>query len=502
MGDTQPSAAKLTAVKGRPQIILLGGIASLVAVAIHAPSLVWPTLVWDDFQILIRSWTWPITCSTLWEPANEHTMPLGRLTTWALVRLAGRPTALPFAAALQGPLAAVVAMWLVYVFIHREFGHPFYGLVAMVAFGVSSAYEQAVTWFAASFSVLALDTLLLSLLAAQRWRQTGIVWHLALSAIAAALAPAWFASGIVAGPLVTLYLLLHPRTRDEASAHGVRGFMWARLPALVPLAGSVAFLAASLPRTAERIMHLEHYSGQTALEAIRPLVGMEYTARALVDHVVPGTLGVTGLVCPLWLVPPLLCLLLAAGTVWWLRASDRRLAVLGVGFILAGYLLVYSARAAWDYEGMIPWTRYHLLPHLGLVLFICAGLPRWQERFGLQPTGALSRRQVHGVLLLTAALFACQFPRAVLVSTWRLEDYPKQQEVLLLIQQTDEICRARHIDRDVARQALQEDRRGMPTERLQLPDGPDSENGWDFLYGSPEPDPRVTVEEARRLLVP
>ena len=50
-----------------------------------------PVLAQDDFQILAQSWTWQKTLDGLWTPNNEHAMPLGRLLTFAVVQLAGRP---------------------------------------------------------------------------------------------------------------------------------------------------------------------------------------------------------------------------------------------------------------------------------------------------------------------------------------------------------------------------------------------------------------------------
>src|SRR5262245_30255378 len=97
-------------------------------------------------------------------------MPLGRLTTWGLIQLTGRLTALPFATGWQGPLALLVGLFFLYHFVRRERDDALYGWLAAILFGVSSAYQEAVTWFAASFGVLSLDTFLLALLAAQRWR--------------------------------------------------------------------------------------------------------------------------------------------------------------------------------------------------------------------------------------------------------------------------------------------------------------------------------------------
>ena len=76
--------------------------AVLAAVALDGRALLFPVLVQDDFQILARSWTWAKTVGGLWLPNNEHAMPLGRLLTFAVARLAGRPTGLPLAAVLAG----------------------------------------------------------------------------------------------------------------------------------------------------------------------------------------------------------------------------------------------------------------------------------------------------------------------------------------------------------------------------------------------------------------
>ena len=164
-------------------------------------------LLYDDFQIVTRSLTWTTVRANLWTPANEHVMPLGRLSTWLLVQLAGSAAVLPLVTSLQGPLAVVLGMALLGQLVRRELGHPFYGLVAMLLFGVTTVYVQAVNWFAASFAVLALDTTLLALLAAQHGRRSARSRHLALCDLACAASTAWFASGIVAGPLCCLYLL-------------------------------------------------------------------------------------------------------------------------------------------------------------------------------------------------------------------------------------------------------------------------------------------------------
>jgi hypothetical protein len=486
-------------------VLLLGMAAGLAVLALDALALGYPLILYDDFQILVRSWTWADVGANLWVPANEHAMPLGRVSTGALVQLAGRPTAVPLLMACQGPLALLGGMGLLYGFVRRELGHPLYGLVALAFFGVTSVYQQAVYWFAASFSILALDTLLLALLAAQRWRQTGRGYHLILCAGWSALAPAWFASGILAGPLCCLYLLPHSRDQ-ETRRPGDQEKGWfslspchlvtlspCHLVTLSPLLGTAAFLAVSLPLTADAILHLEHYNGRSAWQAFGLVAGIVSTGRSVVDNLALGVFGVSGVHCPVVLVPAALTLLGVLGAWWWRPVAERRLLRLGLGLILLSYVLVYSARAAWSYEGTMNqpnWGRYHLLPQLGLALVLCGGLPHWQgRRLRLDPSGALSGRQIRGLGLLIATLFLTQLPRSLAV-TYR--DNAAQQQTLRRVEEMDARCRAHHIAAATARAALG---------KLALPHCDDRENAWLLLRGSNDPRP-VAVEEARRLLQP
>src|SRR5207247_1316816 len=96
---------------------------------------------------------------------------------------------------------------------------------------------------------------------------------------------------------------------------------------------------------------------------------------------------------------------------WWRPVPHRRLLVLGLGMIVLSYLLVYSARGEWSYDGQDQtaamntpvWGRYHLIPQLGLTLLLVGGLPRWEgRRFVLDPSGRLSPRHAKIFGSLTA----------------------------------------------------------------------------------------------------
>ncbi len=466
---------------GPRMTIVLIGLVYLASFTLYARPLLQAALLQDDFQILDQSWTWARTRAALWQPHNEHFMPLGRLLTCGLVWIGGPITHMPFVCALLGPLALWSGMGLLYVFVRRELGSPLYALLAMTLFGVSCIYQQAIWWFAASFSVLAMDTLLLGLLAAQRWKQTSRIRYLLLSAMASFLAPSWFASGVLVGPFCAVYLFpQHLRAGGRAV-----------LALAIPLAGTALALFIIVTTSAEQIQHLEHYQGHTATEAFDLSTGLADTARSLVDNLLPGLIGVGALewTAP-WPVVAVVLLTLGVLAGWWWRQAPRpQLLRLGTALVLCSYVLTYSVRALWPYEELMTtatWTRYHLLPQLGLTLFVVGGLPGRAGKWFL-PAESLSRAQVRVLGLMIALGCLLQLPRGLF--TYFGPD-SQQQALLQLIEQTEERCRRYHIDGEAARQALP---------KLSLESWASDVNGWSFLRGSDRPQPH-RPEEIRQLL--
>jgi len=453
---------------------------SAAALGLHLAPIAQPVLLYDDFQILQQSYTWNAAWENLWQPHNEHVMPLGRLSTWLLIQLAGRPTWLPVLAAWQGPLALLAGMLLLYLFVRRELGHAIYALIAAALFGVTTQYREAVYWFSASFALLATDTLLVALLAAQRWRQTGHWLWLAGCALGCALAQGWFASGILAGPLCCLYLLPADRGR-RPTARSI-------LAALAPLLGTAAFCAVGLWRNVDRIMHLEHWGDKDAISAFDPWVGLGYTARSLVDNLLlgpwravvdnlqHGDFGRSTGVYPPSQAAGLLLLLLVGVVCWWRLATERRLLLLGLAMIFVSLWLTYSARSEWRYTQVANWSRYQVLPQLGLSLFIVGGLPRWGG-WGLTAPLDPRRAWLSGLVLarLLEVLFAWQLARVA----WHIP-VPEQLQHFRRIEDMDARCRQHRIAAAAARQVLPPLR--MPVSGTQV-------NGWEFLRGSDQPLP-------------
>jgi hypothetical protein len=162
--------------------------------------------------------------------------------------------------------------------------------------------------------------------------------------------------------------------------------------------------------------------------------------------------------------------------------------LLGVALVLSSYWLAYSARADWQYSGVMNqpvWGRYHLLPQLGLSLFVAAGLPHW---FAVDTLSGIPRRRAWALVGLVTALFLIQLPRGILAHAWH--DPTAQQAALGEIERVDALCRAHQISAHAARSVL-----GWQS----LPGCGDRENAWDLLRGSDTPRP-LAEAEIRELL--
>jgi hypothetical protein len=453
----------------------------LAAVLLCLPHLLFPVLWFDDFAYLRDSWTWALARRNLWVPFNDHAMPLARLSTWLLASLAGNASALPWVLGLQGPLALWLGMGLLYLFLRRELGSRRQALVGTALFGVCTQYFEAVWWYSATFALLALDTFLLALLAAQRYRQTGRRAWLLGCALGCALAPGWYAGGVLAGPLCALYLLGPEPARSRAEGPPRRRWLGALGSAAVPLLGTGAFLAVSLPHTARAILHAGHYGGESAWQAFNLPVGLLHGGRALVDNLFFGSLGIPFVCCPLWLAVPLMALLVGAGVVWYVKGPERRLMLLGLGCVSGSYALIYGARWSWGYEQTVGWTRYQVFAQLGLVLFLAAGLPRWE--------GRLASLRPRAWLLALLALWLTQLPRA-----WRfpLHYRAEQRAQLRRVDAVDARCRQHRISAAQACAAL---------EPLTMAGGSEEDNAWNLLRGSSDPRP-VEPAEVRHFLAP
>jgi hypothetical protein len=482
-----PGESMATRLAARLPAFALGTAASLAVVLLFLPWITAPQIRYDDFNFLTKSRTWADTGAHLFLPMNEHVMPLARAGAGVLMQLTPRQSSIPLAAEIHGILAVVAGMWLLFQFVRRELGHDFYGVVAMTLWGVTTTYYECVTWYSASFFTLALDTMLVGLLAAQAFRRGGRPSALALCGVCCALAPAFHSTGLIGGLCCALYLgsALFEGSPDRSSR------LRTAAAAAVPLLGTVAFVAFGFLVASGEIVHAEHYRGKTIFAAFDPIEGLRNSVRTLADNQILGAFGwwdktsVFSWRSALGVVAASIGL----GALWWRIAPNRRLLLVGVALILGSNFLVYGARADWSYERTVHnWTRYHLFPHLGIVLFVAGGLPAFEGRW-IDLTGgkALSRGQFVGLAALIAVMLGCHWPRS------RGSHFivpPEQASVLQRVERVDAYCRAFDIDGATARDVL---------EFVQFPLGYDRENAWEFLRGSRSPRP-MPAESVRELL--
>lgn len=442
----------------------------LASLSLHLTSLFRPQLLYDDFDIIRASWTWSETVSNLWQPMNEHSWPLTRLTTSAVVEASGhRQSWLPLLAAIPPRLALLGALLLTFRFATRHTGSQVAGVAGMVAFGITAAYQEALYWYAAHPPLWCVCCALLALTSADRWLASGRWWRLAEVGLWAFVAPCWFAGGVIVGPLVGLYLALSRRR-------------WATL---VPFAGAVLFLFFSWAFAGDKINRPHHFEGKSVLQSLDPVTGAGMSARAVVDQIAVAAVGVYRVALPIPVVAVVLPLLVAIAVWWWRRAVDRRLVLAGAGFILGSDLLIYSARGEWSYaEQLKDWSRYNVFPWFGLMLMVVGGA-RW-------PAGTLTRRQAAVGLGVAAVLFCVQLPRGMRGSAWI---DPAQPAMLRRLETLDRACREHRISATAARQALSP----LTTEYWLVQGTDDSRNCLELLWGSPAPEPH-SVEEVRRLL--
>lgn len=427
-----PDAPETRAASRR--VVAVGAAVAAATLVVHGRSLLFPALLLDDFIILRHSLTWPDARARLWVPVNEHCWPLFRLLTWAVAWAADGAAALPLACALSVRLAQLAAVWLVYRFVSRERGHPYYGLATAAVFGVTAAYQEAVYWYAASPAVWAATATLLALLGAQRWTQYRSWWGLVGAASWSAVAPAWYAGGALTGPLCGLYLAAAGR----------------RVTAGVPTLGTLAYLVVALAMSGDQLLNADHHDSRSTVQALDPAVGAVSTARSVVDNLALGAVGVAGVTCPPALAAVGFVGAVAGFTWWWRRAPRRDLIALGLAFVVLHYGLVYSARAAWPYDTVLRgWSRYSLFPWLGVVLALGGGLRRPADA---GESTVLTHTETRRLLWLVLGLALVNLPRGILGTPTRPAEQPG---VLRRVEEVDRACQTAGIPAEAAWRVLE-----------------------------------------------
>jgi hypothetical protein len=411
-------------------ILLCATLFLIVCIGPHLRRLRRPSLYTDDVVRVARLQAIPLG-RLMFLPFNEHMAPVFELVSWVTWRLAGRRLAdAPLAFTLASYVPFLLSLGLLGRLVRRETGSATTARVALAAFSCSWLHVETIYWFSASSFMWALLWTLaawLGVASAVEGTSRGGWWAAMLGA---ALAPACSAIGLLAGPLAALHVLASGRSKDW------RG----RALGLAPLAGTGLYLAVCiLVRHHAYVLHgIEHKAD--------PASGLLATARASIEVLVPGLFGLPHL-GQRW-SDDLILGLFGTGfgiSLLWARRSraNRPLVLGGLALIVGGYWLTFSAR-----PGAGPLVqRYHLFPHVGLVLWLACllrpGLARLEGRPLVSPATTL------GLALLILAPHVREIHRR---GAWYR--YPDQGKTLAALDHLGEICRARRITRAQAIAAL------------------------------------------------
>ena len=434
-----------------------------------------PTLYGDDVVRIVQLRT-RTPGELLFRPFNEHMAPLFEVVTraaWELGggRIANAPTALVLASIV--PFAATLL--LLGRVIGRELGSPSTALAAVAILALASNDGEVVNWYSASSFAWASASALLAWLGAleacrarDARRRAG--W-LAVSWLGAISAPAFCAIGLLAGPWAASRLVLD----DRAS----RRLRW--LGALAPSMGTLAYLAAC-----------EWFRYRDILASgLKQTVGITTAlwniGRAPIDVLLPGLVGVGNLDA---ILPDALELTLAATSavalLAWARSSrERRPMILGgLSLIVGGYAVTYGVRALPDPRQILNVQRYHLFPHLGLVLLIAPALRVGLRRLDGRPVPTLVAANALAIVLLWAHL-----PR--MKEHLRFFRFPEQPPTIAALDRLEAMGRVRGITRWQILSALDPIRPGwVPTGFSALE-----------MIGPTVASPALPDAEARRVLL-
>ncbi|WP_435010397.1 hypothetical protein P12x_001661 [Tundrisphaera lichenicola] len=399
---------------------LIGGFLVLIGV----PYLRWtsdPSLFDDDF-LRVGSLRRASLSEALFRPFNEHMAPLFELVSWLCWEGSGRDVlALPRAFLVSSFLAFGSSVVLLVNLIRRETKSFPAAMFGVVFYSLSSVAAEVVLWYSASSFTWAATSTLTAWYAARSAVESVSPearrgW-LVGSMIASAIAPAFSAIGVLAGPLASLRLL---------SQSGISRFRLLLLSMLPTIGTGLYWLVCSRFRYGELVSTSlgRNLDVEAALWA---------TIRAPSLVLIPGLVGLPGQAgrFPDWLAAGLTLIGLASCLAWAARSRNRPLILGGLALILGGYFAVYATRARSGDLSVFMVQRYHLFPQLGIVVLIAAGSSWGLSRFAGKPlVGIASATALAGLLAFL------HYPRMQSTAEWsfRFPDQPPRLEAAMRLE--------------------------------------------------------------------
>jgi hypothetical protein len=342
-----------------------------LSLGLYAQQVAHPTVLFDDFEFIRDSLTWQSTIHNLLIPHNEHMSPIARLVTFAFWKLGGLAH-VGIYCAIFSQMILVGDLALLYRLLRVEGLDEGAALAGTAIFGVTQVYYEAIAWYSASLSSLALLFILAGLLTIagrQGWR----CW-LAVN-IYAVLAMCSFSNGILAAAFFPIYAWM----RADVGIVGVGKILVRTLPGIAIYMG-LYFLFAR-----PHMEHLDIYNGGSVYQSFHPWSALGNTGRALVDVTLMGNLGGQGhFFTAHWrrtFFATLTIVLMVAAI--WTTLRRQRLPALALWFLTLNLLLIYSFRNLIAYESTIRWGRYHLFSQVGISILVAMWLGKRKFMLGM-----------------------------------------------------------------------------------------------------------------------
>jgi hypothetical protein len=352
------------------------------------------SLMRDDFDYIAESRDWPTTVAHLLEPHNTHVVPLFRLWTFGLVKLAGRLESLPKVLGASSYVGLIAAMVAIGYLVARETGRPVVALFAMATLGISTVSHPTVTWFSAGQALWAGTAIVLTLALARSWSRSGGAWRFVAVALGVLMSPAIWSGGLAAGPATVAYLFAANPSRVRKPALLLIG---------ITLGALLLILAYSQPHFLKNPIVWERHHDLWP----RPIQGLFHTVQAIVEVCLFANLGIDAITTP-WQAVALL-VSLAALCIWSRRGRGRMnpLEASGATIAVSSCLLAFMLRGNLPYSSLRALEWYHAIPQFGAILF-AAG---WWAAVSAPGPPGLGRRQVSQVLAIVVILCLIHLPR-------------------------------------------------------------------------------------------
>lgn len=385
----------LRETRGFPSMLAVLALLTVFSLWLYLYSLRWqsPQLRGDDFHYIALAGDWETTRRSLFAPYNEHLVVPTRLLTYFLV--AAFNDCLPFAAAISVIPLFFLTIIQLYFLGQRSFRSEFAALVAVTAFAITGVYHEIIFWYSATQWLFAFNLLLFSLNLTERYGGRPTWEKLGAMFVLAAAGPFSFSIGLFVGPITACWMAIRSTSGKWAN----------RWVCLIPVVGTVVGVAMVAPILIQWMQSdVYREAGGRAASHFSVKEGIVYCARLVVDQLLLKNLGLRETFRTPW-AHPILFPIFTVGLVALLRARAAAWKLLpAVMIVVIGYGLTIPLRTWVQYSSLLLWTRYNMVPQLGLAVLAAGTVVHLYPVTSCGKSGRLTFKQTLLILLLATAL--------------------------------------------------------------------------------------------------